>query len=323
MFRPQEIIFSPTSSCNLQCAHCRVSRSCTGVLDPKASVKFLKTAAAAGIERVGFSGGEPFIVPGFIAEISRAALKMNLLFGRIMTNGLWYHNREKLSAVLERVAASGFDGTIGLSADRYHGSTAKKLLPFIREVFRAFGRKDCLDITSVIPRSFTRKKRSESGLLFKTIARGLGGNLEKDRFGRPARVRGRTVSRLDGETLSIPIHWIDRSGGKEANRWKDVQWFKDDFCEGPGQVLYVHPDGNIAPCCGFANERKELVIGSIYEDDAGAVIKRARKMSVIRTVFDKGLGKFRREMERKGVKFPGRTGDICSFCEYACELGLF
>lgn len=318
MFKPEEIIFAPTARCNLRCAHCHVGRGYSGVLGVKASVKFLETAARAGINRVGFSGGEPFLVPGFIAGISRATVGLDMLFGRLMTNGLWYRDRDDLNRVLSRVAESGFDGTIGLSADSFHGSTAKKLLPFIREVFRVFNRRDCLDITAVVPQPIAKKTIDEANKLFASIAKGLGGNLEWDRAGRPVRVRDGNASMPDGEALSVPINRIGLSGGKEAEQWNDAGWFRDDFCEGPGQVLYVHPDGSIAPCCGFANERKELIIGSIYRDDAKTVINRARKMPVIRAIYNQGLGKFRQELERKGVKFPGKTADICSFCDYVC-----
>lgn len=322
MFKPEEIIFAPTARCNLRCSHCHVSRSFKETLDAKASVKFLKSAAAQGINRVGFSGGEPFLVPDFLAEISRAAVGLDMLFGRLMTNGLWYRNRQDLASVLNQVAASGFDGKIGLSADSYHRSVGRELLPFIIEVFRAFGRKDCLDITAVVPGTLSKKKKAGGDRLYKSIARGLGGHLECDRQGRPVRIRDDSTSMLDGEALFIPINRIDCSGGPDADRWNDGRWFRDDFCEGPGQVLYVHPDGRIAPCCGFANESKELIIGSIYEDDAKTVIGRARKMPILRAVYNKGLGKLRQELERKGTRFPGKTGDICFFCEYICSRKL-
>ena len=37
----------------------------------------------------------------------------------------------------------------------------------------------------------------------------------------------------------------------DPRAFKDSKWFEDDFCEGPGQILFVHATGDIAPCCGF------------------------------------------------------------------------
>ena len=64
----------------------------------------------------------------------------------------------------------------------------------------------------------------------------------------------------------IPVYTLPQTFPSNDNRaWQAKRWFKDDYCEGPGNIFYVHSDGNIAPCCGFANENPQLFIGKITD----------------------------------------------------------
>lgn len=316
MFQPEEIIFAPTSRCNLKCVHCRVSRSFTGTLDTKAAVDFLSDAAECGIERVGFSGGEPFLEPDFLMDLCKAAVDLDLLFDRLMTNGLWWKTGKELEQNLTSLAEARFDGRIGLSADLWHGSTPERLVPFIEAVFEIFGRKDCVDITGVLP-----KDASLSGQhsLILGIAHGLGGKVLFDKKKQPYLITDGSNSSLDGERLEIPVQNIPYSSAADENAWQSKVWFEDDFCEGPGQVLYVHPNGDVAVCCGFANERPELRIGNIYQDSTRQMIDRANEMPLVKWAYQEGLGELRKRLESEGKTFPGKTADMCFFCDYVCE----
>nr|MCR5698663.1 hypothetical protein [Treponemataceae bacterium] len=100
--------------------------------------------------------------------------------------------------------------------------------------------------------------------------------------------------------------------------WKDKKWFKDDFCAGPGHIFFVQPDGKIAPCCGYANENPELFIGTI-DDGYETLMKNAESNQMVKLCYEKGLEKFRKEKEKTGFRFPGKTEDICLFCDYVCK----
>ena len=59
-FNPEEIIFSATDACNLHCPHCFVSRT-PDKLDISAVKNFISSCKGTNINKIGFSGGEPFL----------------------------------------------------------------------------------------------------------------------------------------------------------------------------------------------------------------------------------------------------------------------
>ena len=59
-FRPNYLSFAGTYQCNLSCPHCCVPIEWEDRLDIATALTFLEDAHAAGIEILGFTGGEPF-----------------------------------------------------------------------------------------------------------------------------------------------------------------------------------------------------------------------------------------------------------------------
>lgn len=321
MFHPEEVIFAPTGLCNLRCGHCRVSRP-GATLDPEDASAFLEDCQAGGIERVGFSGGEPFLEPDFLCSVTEAAVGLGMLFDRCMTNGVWFSDEAALRGVLGRLVDAGFDGKIGLSVDSWHDQPEDRLLAFVGAAFESWGRKDCLDILSV-------RSPDEGPALAKlrAIASAFGGKLLLE-GGEPLAIRDTSFDerRATGEdlpeALSIDIWRFPYSASAGEEAWKDDHWFKDDFCEGPGNVLYVHPDGRIAACCGFANENEGLILGRLGIDDYDSVMERAALGSHVKACYETGLGAMRQALEAEGFRFPGKTADQCFFCDWAFRQGL-
>lgn len=317
VFNPEQIIFAPTSSCNLSCGHCRVRRR-SEELSISDAVGFLERCADGGIERVGFSGGEPFLRPDFLEEVSRAAVAKGLYFDRLMTNASWFSGVEELETALSGLYDAGFDGTFGVSSDAYHGQDAQTIALFLNTAFRVWRRRDCAEILSA--------RSGDDSAWLKSIgdvAVRLGGRLVS-REGEPVAIEDATPRREDaaaGETLDIQILRFPYSASAAENAWKSSRWFKEDFCEGPGNVFYVHPDGSVAVCCGFANENPELIIGTVhdgYED----LMRKASETPLVRLCYGKGLEARRKELESRGYRFPGRTDDMCFFCDYLCKNEL-
>ena len=338
MFAPEEVIFAPTSQCNLNCAHCRVTRS-SDLLDVGAAIRFLESCNDAGIDRLGFSGGEPFLRVDFLAALSRAAVERGMLFDRLMTNGVWHRDAGALREAVAAVEGAGFDGVYGLSVDSWHDQEPEKLVQFIQTVFDIRGRRDCVEILSV-------QARDEGPCLDKlrAIAAALGGELELDRHGgEPLSIADRIWKERPEtgedvpEALFIDIHRFPYSAAMspegegadpalEAARsrpWADAEWFEDDLCTGPGNVLYVHPTGEVAACCGFANENEGLILGNIARDGYEALMAKAEESPQVRTCYGSGLGALRQRLESKGFAFPGKTSDQCYFCDWCARKGLF
>lgn len=316
MFKPEQIIFAPTSRCNLACAHCRVRRG-TEELSESEAISFLQRCSGNGVDRVGFSGGEPFLRPSFLEAVSRAAVGLDFYFDRLMTNGVWFESEKELESALSALYEAGFDGTFGVSVDAYHGQEFEKLSVFFKTVFRIWNRRDCAEILSV------RSPDDASFLVrLNELARSLGGVLALEGT-EPVSIAEAhpDPAAAFGEELRVAILRFPYSAPAEEDAWDSARWFKDDFCEGPGNVFYVHPDGSVAVCCGFANENPELIIGNIRDDDYESLMLRARENPHVRLCYETGLAARRRELEESGTVFPGKTEDVCFFCDWLCKRG--
>ena len=40
---------------------------------------------------------------------------------------------------------------------------------------------------------------------------------------------------------------------------------------------------------------------------------------MIKTCFKDGLSKKIKELKKQGIEFPGKTEDICAFCDFVCN----
>ena len=313
MFFPEEVIFAPTNACNLSCAHCFVheARPQKNELAADAACGFLASCLEAGREDilVGFSGGEPLMRESFISEVSSFAAAQGFLFSRVTTNGVFGASAEEREAALKAIFDAGFDGKVALSFDSFHGQGAKEAARFIRSCLDISGDNSAVEIMSAIPQC-----GDDAGFysVFCEAAALLGCEAEvvaKD-FARPCRFL------LRGRDFAIPVYRFRQSLTASEMRWDAARWFEDDLCEGVGNCFFVHPDGSVAPCCGFANAHPALLIGKI-NDGYDALMQKALSHPAVRVCQGTGLLAFRKQLERSGVKFPGKTDDQCAFCGWA------
>lgn len=339
MFYFDEIIFSVTTKCNLNCKHCFVRRN-NHTLDIDECKKLIDSCIQynnnnCNLQRIGFSGGEPFLRLDFICEISKYTVNNDLLFDRLMTNGVWWKTENELTEALQKLYDSGFDGKFGLSYDSFHNQDTSKIYTFMHHVYKIFNCVDCIEILWVCP-LFDKEQKKLDKLcskkfyqIQKKLCKEFGKiNLKIFKFNQSFEYNPENKlnsSDINNEFLSIDLNkktsqnsLLSSSFSHTSPLWKDKKWFKDDFCQNTGNILYVHSNGNIAPCCGFANENKELFIGTI-KDDATTLIKNANNNKMIHNCFVKGLGTLQKELKEKGVIFPGVTKDMCLFCDYLCK----
>ena len=274
-----------------------------------------------GVERIGFSGGEPFLRPDFLHEVCRAAVDMEYYFGRLMTNGCWADDQAGFTTALEPLFEAGFDGIFGLSFDSWHGNDAVRAAGFLKAVFGIWGRRDVAEILTVDAPG--RGEADEAAL--KALATALGGTLQMATAGQPAAIvdqawLARTAADPDdGGGLYLPVQRFPYSAAAGEGSWGAAAWFEEDYCEGPGNVFYVHPDGRVAVCCGFANENDDLIIGNIATDGYDRLMETAALAPQVRHCYETGLAALARQMEVAGTVLPGKTGDMCFFCDYLCQ----
>lgn len=303
-FDPQEVLFSLTDRCNLNCVHCDVKKSTTS-LDTKYAQKFIDSCADAGIGRIGFTGGEPFLAINLLETLIEKAVSRGFFFNRIMTNGAWFNTKKELVSKLKRIFRVGYDGDICISIDAFHGQNLKKAALFIEAVADIWKRPDMISIASV-----KGAKDNQTRILLTLLAHLLNARILFN-------AKKHASIRRDG--LFIKILYIDLSAtavtAPQMDPWNG-KWFKNDFCKGPGNVFFVAANGLVKPCCGYANDSGLLTIGSIKKDTPRKLLRNARQNKFISAIFGKGLHAIRRDLERKGAHFPGKTSDHCFFCGY-------
>jgi MoaA/NifB/PqqE/SkfB family radical SAM enzyme len=312
-FRPNYLSFAGTYQCNLACPHCCVPIEWTDRLPIATAIRFLEESHKAGIDVLGFTGGEPFLYAEFLVAVTRRAAELGFRFDKLMTNGVWFRDLEHLRAVLTELRDAGFTGKIGLSVDKFHGMEIAKLAEFCRITRRVFERDTILSL------SYASRAPDRGLEPIRRLAAELGGVVEwSDLLGRYL---------LVSDDLTMTLNWnhlatVERAEGLPGNPW-DGEWFEEDYCEGPGQALIVNPRGEVKPCCGFASDLDQLTIGNIHTDSVGEIIARGREHPVVGTIFRKGLSAIRDEiLARDPDALPGATSNHCFFCWYVLTRGL-
>lgn len=293
-FSPTEIIFASTTLCNLRCAHCFVNRTPLKLdIDAaKSLILSCKKNEKSQIEKIGFSGGEPFLYMEFLTQIINFARSQDFMFDQIMTNGDWWQTENALRAALKSIYDAGYDGKIGVSYDNFHGQKYERIRTFCSCVNDIFGEEN-LTVQAVADSLLDEKKSDQLEAELNSLC----------------------------EDFSADIFILPQTfQGNDYHGWQSKKWFKDDFCEGPGNILFVHATGDIAPCCGFANENAELFIGKIT-DSFEKIMFNAKSNKMVAACFSQGLLSCAKKMEKSGTKFPGtkRTDDICTFCDFICK----
>jgi hypothetical protein len=311
-FRPNYVSFAGTYQCNLTCAHCCVPIEWTDRLDIPTAVRFLEDAHRHGIELLGFTGGEPFLYPEFVIALTRRAAQLGFRFDKIVTNGVWFKDETHLQTVLTDLKEAGYTGKIGLGIDKFHGIRTADLVTFCKATRAIFQRDNILSLAYA-------SRDTHVGLEpVHRLAAELGAVVEwSDLLGRYLLVSPDFTMTLNWNHLA-PVERAEKLGGD----W-DGEWFKEDYCEGPGQALIVNPRGDVKPCCGFASDLDQLTIGNIYSDNVEQVVQQGRDHPYVGKIFREGLTAIRDEiLERDPEALPGETSNHCYFCWYVLTRGL-
>jgi hypothetical protein len=282
-------------------------------LDIATALRFLEDARGAGIEVLGFTGGEPFLYPEFVLALTRRAAELGFRFDKVMSNGVWHDDEGHLEAVLTGLRAAGFSGKLGLSVDKFHGPHTAKAAEFCRVARRVFDRDNIVGL------SYASRHPDQGLEPVRALARELDAVIDWS----PLLGRYLMVS----PELTVTLNWNHLAPVERAERFTgawDGVWFQEDYCEGPGQALIVTPKGEVKPCCGFASDLEQLTIGNIYRDTVRTIIRRARRHPYVGKVFREGLTAVRDEiLARDPAALPAATSNHCFFCWYVLTQGLF
>ncbi|MHB8946802.1 MAG: radical SAM protein [Bacillota bacterium] len=113
--------FLLTYQCSRSCPHCFVwgSPGHTATMSREDISRWLEEAVKAGVGRVAFEGGEPFLYFGMLVEAIREARSKGLSVG-LVTNGYWAVSPETARIYARAVAEAGASSLM-ISTDDYHG----------------------------------------------------------------------------------------------------------------------------------------------------------------------------------------------------------
>src|SRR5262249_13154545 len=162
----------------------------------------------------------------------RRGAELGFRFDKIMTNGVWYHDAAHLERVLSELAATGFDGKLGLSVGKFHGVHTDRAAEFCRVARRTFGRGHLLSL------SYASRHPDQGLEPVRALAERLDAVVEwSDLLRRYLLVSPELTMTLNWNHLA-PVERAERFSGA----W-DGTWFEEDYCEGPGQALIVNPKG--------------------------------------------------------------------------------
>ncbi|MBO4729466.1 MAG: radical SAM protein [Spirochaetaceae bacterium] len=338
IFVPEEIIFVPTQACNLRCAHCFVPQN-ADKLNLEKSLEFLHSAIEDGIMRVGFSGGEPFLALDFVCAVMQKTVEAGAYFDRLMTNAVAFKDSSEMKNALNRLFDAGFDGVFGISFDAFHAQKVEKIADFIKEVESLWQERNHVSLVCTKKASANAKTLE----MLHELAEKLDLRFDYDEAecedepecsGGVSDFPSALVYKDKLETFmndglefdSIPVETIDfiAENPEDESAWQSDIWFSEDYCAGPGHVYYVHADGNVAACCGYANECGALILGNINSMSYEQIAENAQiscKSDFLSTVYKTGLLKEAKKLEKQGHKFPGkgRTSDNCLFCRYLLQ----
>lgn len=311
-FRPNYLSFAGTYQCNLSCPHCCVPIEWEDRIDVAVALRFLEDAHAASIDILGFTGGEPFLYPEFLVALTRRAAELGFRFDKVMTNGVWHDNAAELTRRLTELRDAGFTGKLGLSIDKFHGVHTAKAVEFCRVARRVFERD------TIVSLSYSSRHPDQGLEPVRALAAELDAVVEwSDMLHRYL---------LVSPDLTMTLNWNHLAPVERAERFTgawDGEWFKEDYCEGPGQALIVTPRGEVKPCCGFASDLDQLTIGNIYRDTVTTIIRRAREHPYVGKLFREGLTAIRDDiLARDPHALPGATTNHCYFCWYVLTRGL-
>jgi hypothetical protein len=278
-------------ACNLSCDHCIFrcgpeSRQTMGI--PRARA-FLEQAREAGIRKVVFTGGEPFLYPGELRTLIQCAAGHGMRAGTI-TNAAWASSRKKAKDTLVELRGAGL-GSITLSTDRYH--------------LRAVPLENVKHVLAAAEEIGLQTGVKISRLAHDPVAEGLYRGLQ----GWAAKIRVQEISPL-GRGASLRSGLPRRASSS----------FLRPGCVSPAVLV---PDGHLLTCCNLPAQDVgpgdfPLVLGNAANDPLRGLLRKRSADPVLTALRDRGpsflLALLADEAPGLGPQREARYQSGCDLC---------
>ena len=251
--------FSVTQGCPLRCAHCSVGAAPELHANRYANdfsqriVSQMGEIASAGITSIDFTGGEPTLMPRFLADVSTVAAEYGITTG-LVTAANWAVGDRQAKAMVDRLKAiDHWD----ISTDRYH--LAFVPLSAVERAFRLLeeaGKEPLIRIAHHEPIEF------EDATLIDQVMRFAGRSVAFQPIGPVGR----------GDQIVV------------AEAAGNADW---DTGPCPTTGLLVQWNGRVAPCCAPASHEMHnhpLWLGNAKTSRMAEIIERWRIHPLIQTI---------------------------------------
>lgn len=281
----RQLTLQLTWSCDIRCSHCCQDHTRVD-LSYETAIKAIDGYRRAGVlDRVGFTGGEPFTRYDLMLRLAKHALTLGLPSG-VVTNGRWALDQTIAFQRLSELQTAGID-TIVVSFDSFH------------EEFVPIGRVEGL----------LKVARSLGLATFVYASYSSGRQLSRTKIivEQLSKIEGVDIQYRDvvpvGFGAMIPI-------GLASKSYREV----DKRCPIQGNFT-IWPDGRVFPCCS-AGTHENLCIGDLKADAIEKTINRKISWGILKSIHTSGLDevvlqlpeKQRREIAR------GRYVSSCHLC---------
>lgn len=246
-----------TYRCPLRCTHCSANTGSveSKELSPQRFAGIAREAAAAGFREIEFTGGEPFVYPGFdqlmemLAEVDRRGTRF------VLRTSFGYDiPPERIRAacrLFDKVIVS-MDGDEAFHDQRRGKGVYKKALENLRLAMETPGRRCSFGLWAVLS---AKERRGKEGNAVRALAEELG-------------IR---------EVTFRPLLPLGRGCGARMETLEDIEVripraFRLRHTCGIGSNMTAEPNGDVYPCYAWCAEGKRL--GNLGTEDMETVLGR-------------------------------------------------
>ena len=285
----REMALMLTDKCTAECAFCalKCNPGNTGLLSLETAKKVIDGMKRVGsFNRVGLSGGEPFLYPELIRDILLYAKEAGIEKRTVATNGFWgAWDDERIDRILGGL--EGILNQVSISHDAFHAEYVKT--DYVWRVLKALDRHG-IESTIHVGDVYGEKGAGE-------FLASLDGR---------AMYKSYTIYRLApfGAAENLPGEYFVR-----PQKWDEVGCFN-------AHILAMGCDGTVYPCCSPGIFGTEFKLGNIHDTEMDELLENSPGKKYINVMahpdrFSKLLHYAKEEL---GVSFPEKVVGGCESC---------
>ena len=279
-----------TDKCNAACRFCalRCSPRNQGLISLELARQVIDEMKAMGtFARIGLSGGEAFLYPELVKEVLDYAKAAGLPQRTVATNGFWGSwSDEKLDAVLGGMKESLT--AVAFSHDAFHAEYVKT-----EYLWRAI------------------KALERHGIRYTIHVADVYGEMGAGEF----LARCEDLDVFYRHYKLYPLAAMGNAADLPEEIFVRTRPWEETCCN-TENILSVHCDGGVYPCCCPGIFSTEFRLGSLHEMPLSEIVTKSPRMKYVNVMADPArfVKMLRYAREELGVVFPDMTVNGCELC---------